>query len=81
MDVTDDASVETAMRVIGERGGRLDVLVNNAGIWDGRIGVDGLTGATHGRVRQGAAGYQAQRSRARLRPSRLPSCGAGPRDD
>jgi NAD(P)-dependent dehydrogenase (short-subunit alcohol dehydrogenase family) len=32
--------------VIEERDGRLDVLVNNAGIWDGRIGVDGLTGAT-----------------------------------
>jgi NAD(P)-dependent dehydrogenase (short-subunit alcohol dehydrogenase family) len=46
IDVTDDASVETAMRVIEERDGRLDVLVNNAGIWDGRIGVDGLTGAT-----------------------------------
>jgi NAD(P)-dependent dehydrogenase (short-subunit alcohol dehydrogenase family) len=46
IDVTDDASVETAMRVIEERDGHLDVLVNNAGIWDGRIGVDGLTGAT-----------------------------------
>jgi NAD(P)-dependent dehydrogenase (short-subunit alcohol dehydrogenase family) len=46
IDVTDDASAETAMRVIEERDGRLDVLVNNAGIWDGRIGVDGLTGAT-----------------------------------
>jgi NAD(P)-dependent dehydrogenase (short-subunit alcohol dehydrogenase family) len=44
--VTDDVSVETAMRVLSERAGRLDVLVNNAGIWDGRIGVDGLTGAT-----------------------------------
>jgi NAD(P)-dependent dehydrogenase (short-subunit alcohol dehydrogenase family) len=46
LDVTDDASVAAALRVIGERDGRLDVLVNNAGIWDGRIGVDGLTGAT-----------------------------------
>jgi NAD(P)-dependent dehydrogenase (short-subunit alcohol dehydrogenase family) len=46
LDVTDDASAEAAMRVIEERDGRLDVLVNNAGIWDGRIGVDGLTGAT-----------------------------------
>ena len=46
LDVTDDASAEAAMCVIGERDGRLDVLVNNAGIWDGRIGVDGLTGAT-----------------------------------
>jgi len=46
LDVTDDASVEAALRVIEERDGRLDVLVNNAGISDGRIGVDGLTGAT-----------------------------------
>jgi NAD(P)-dependent dehydrogenase (short-subunit alcohol dehydrogenase family) len=46
LDVTDDASVAAALGVIGEHDGRLDVLVNNAGIWDGRIGVDGLTGAT-----------------------------------
>jgi NAD(P)-dependent dehydrogenase (short-subunit alcohol dehydrogenase family) len=46
LDVTDDASVAAAMHVIRERDGRLDVLVNNAGIWDGRIGVDGLTGAS-----------------------------------
>jgi NAD(P)-dependent dehydrogenase (short-subunit alcohol dehydrogenase family) len=32
LDVTDDASVEAALRVIGEREGLLDVLVNNAGI-------------------------------------------------
>jgi NAD(P)-dependent dehydrogenase (short-subunit alcohol dehydrogenase family) len=32
LDVTDDASVETALGVIAEREGRLDVLVNNAGI-------------------------------------------------
>lgn len=32
LDVTDDASVEAAMNVINEREGRLDVLVNNAGI-------------------------------------------------
>jgi NAD(P)-dependent dehydrogenase (short-subunit alcohol dehydrogenase family) len=32
LDVTDDASVETAMSVIGESVGHLDVVVNNAGI-------------------------------------------------
>ena len=32
LDVADDASVETALGVIGEREGHLDVLVNNAGI-------------------------------------------------
>lgn len=32
LDVTDDASVEAALGVVAEREGRLDVLVNNAGI-------------------------------------------------
>jgi NAD(P)-dependent dehydrogenase (short-subunit alcohol dehydrogenase family) len=35
LDVTDDASVAGAARVIEERAGRLDVLVNNAGITGG----------------------------------------------
>jgi NAD(P)-dependent dehydrogenase (short-subunit alcohol dehydrogenase family) len=32
LDVTDDSSVETALRVIAENEGHLDVLINNAGI-------------------------------------------------
>ncbi|GAA2362737.1 SDR family oxidoreductase [Dactylosporangium salmoneum] len=36
LDVTDDASVAAAARLLQERGGRLDVLVNNAGITGGR---------------------------------------------
>ena len=32
LDVTDDVSVESALRSIDEREGRLDVLVNNAGV-------------------------------------------------
>jgi NAD(P)-dependent dehydrogenase (short-subunit alcohol dehydrogenase family) len=32
LDVTDDASVAAAARLIGDQAGRLDVLVNNAGI-------------------------------------------------
>jgi NAD(P)-dependent dehydrogenase (short-subunit alcohol dehydrogenase family) len=39
LDVTDDASVETAMGVIDERDGHLDVLVNNAAI--GPAGLNG----------------------------------------
>lgn len=47
LDVTDDASVAAALRAIADREGRLDVLVNNAGIAEGGGvgGVDGLTGA------------------------------------
>jgi len=36
LDVTDDASVTAAARLIEDRAGRLDVLVNNAGITGGR---------------------------------------------
>jgi NAD(P)-dependent dehydrogenase (short-subunit alcohol dehydrogenase family) len=44
LDVTDDASVAAAMKVIEDAEGRLDVLVNNAGIWDSIVGADGITG-------------------------------------
>jgi NAD(P)-dependent dehydrogenase (short-subunit alcohol dehydrogenase family) len=36
LDVTDDASVAAAAKLVEERAGRLDVLVNNAGITGGR---------------------------------------------
>lgn len=35
LDVTDDASVEAAVALLEARGGRLDVLVNNAGVTGG----------------------------------------------
>jgi NAD(P)-dependent dehydrogenase (short-subunit alcohol dehydrogenase family) len=38
LDVTDDESVQQALRAIDEREGRLDVLVNNAGVsWTGDV--------------------------------------------
>lgn len=46
LDVTDDASVQAALTEIEQREGKLDVLVNNAGIWDGIIGAEGITGAS-----------------------------------
>jgi NAD(P)-dependent dehydrogenase (short-subunit alcohol dehydrogenase family) len=52
LDVTDDASVQAAMRTIDEHEGRLDVLVNNAGIG----GVGGIT--------IGAEGVSAEIARA-----------------
>lgn len=41
LDVTDDASIEAAIGVIDEREGRLDVLVNNAGMSTSTAEVDG----------------------------------------
>jgi NAD(P)-dependent dehydrogenase (short-subunit alcohol dehydrogenase family) len=46
LDVTDDASVDAAMRTIDEREGHLDVLVNNAGIADHTLGAEGVTAET-----------------------------------
>ncbi len=37
LDVTDDASVDAAARTIDDDGGRLDVLVNNAGVASGML--------------------------------------------
>ena len=37
LDVTDDASVEAAIQTIDSAEGRLDVLINNAGIAGGRV--------------------------------------------
>ncbi|MFI5085964.1 MAG: SDR family NAD(P)-dependent oxidoreductase [Actinomycetales bacterium] len=46
LDVTDDASVASAAEAIGDREGRLDVLVNNAGII-GRVAAPEQTTAEH----------------------------------
>ncbi|WP_336031679.1 SDR family NAD(P)-dependent oxidoreductase [Geodermatophilus sp. FMUSA9-8] len=46
LDVTDDTSVSAALEAIADQAGRLDVLVNNAGIPDNTVGVEGISGAT-----------------------------------
>jgi NAD(P)-dependent dehydrogenase (short-subunit alcohol dehydrogenase family) len=46
LDVTDDSSVEAALCRLGSREGRLDVLINNAGIPDNTIEVDDVRGAS-----------------------------------
>jgi NAD(P)-dependent dehydrogenase (short-subunit alcohol dehydrogenase family) len=50
IDVTDDASVAEAASDVAAREGRVDVLVNNAGITGGRADADTLTGADALRV-------------------------------
>jgi NAD(P)-dependent dehydrogenase (short-subunit alcohol dehydrogenase family) len=50
LDVTDDASVAAAAKEIEERFGRLDVLVNNAGITGERVGPADTTAAHLQRV-------------------------------
>jgi NAD(P)-dependent dehydrogenase (short-subunit alcohol dehydrogenase family) len=44
LDVTDDGSTQAALDTIGEEEGHLDILINNAGIWDGTVGAEGITG-------------------------------------
>ena len=50
LDVTDDASVDAAARMIDEHSGRLDVLVNNAGISGGMLAPRETTAADFLRV-------------------------------
>lgn len=46
LDVTDDASVGAAMGTVRALEGRLDVLVNNAGIPDNTTNIENISGAT-----------------------------------
>lgn len=52
IDVTDDASVAAAVETVRRESGRLDVLVNNAGISGGFVQPTALTGADVDRVLQ-----------------------------
>jgi NAD(P)-dependent dehydrogenase (short-subunit alcohol dehydrogenase family) len=55
LDVTDDATVAAAARMIEERTGRLDVLVNNAGVETNVIGVLRVTNAMLPLLRRSAS--------------------------
>jgi NAD(P)-dependent dehydrogenase (short-subunit alcohol dehydrogenase family) len=50
LDVTGDASVAAAAAELSRREGRLDVLVNNAGVFEGLMKPDDITAADMGRV-------------------------------
>lgn len=50
LDVTDQSSVTAAARQLADREGRLDLLINNAGIPDNTVGTDGIDGDTAVRV-------------------------------
>ena len=45
LDVADNQSVQAALETIDQQEGHLDILINNAGIWDGTVGADGISGA------------------------------------
>lgn len=45
LDVTDEASVTAAAEELRRREGRLDVLVNNAGVFEGMVGAAEASGA------------------------------------
>lgn len=49
LDVTDEASVDAAFRAIAERHGRVDALVNNAGVAT-KLSIDAMTSAEWARV-------------------------------
>lgn len=50
MDVTDDASVSAAAAEFTKREGRLDVLINNAGVFDAMVKAEDATAEDMGRV-------------------------------
>jgi hypothetical protein len=81
IDVTSEESVAAAAKEVEQRYGRLDVLVNNAGVVGNRMAALD-TGAEP--VREGAAGIPGERRRPRLhghrpqRPRRAPESPGSP---